>query len=75
MSMSTGMQAVFSQERSERIGNESLVRGLVELEKYEDALTGDRVSRTEGRTDDSANETHSYVNPQAGPGSGVAGCC
>lgn len=58
-------QAEFSEHHEAEVGNEAIVKGLVEMRKYWDALEGDfRVEETgaEGFDDEKKGRTHHLPN-------------
>ncbi len=62
-------QAEFSEHHEAEVGNEAIVKGLVEMRKYWDALEGDfRVEETgaEGFEDEKKGRTHHMPNHGVG---------
>ena len=60
-----GAQAEFSEHHEAEVGNEAIVKGLVEMRKYWDALEGDfHVEETgaEGFEDEKKGRTHHLPN-------------
>jgi hypothetical protein len=56
------MQACFSEEHEAKTGNAQITKGLIELEKYWDALEGDFVRDVVEGDDDKPAKTEHKVN-------------